>query len=435
MACLLAAPVAAQQDKPLVDDTTKPMDPGAHWLSFEHEYDGETRQRKYGLYLPPNITEAAKPNGKKLALVVCLAGRGGLGETYDKIYVESAIGMVHNHKFQGKPVDFMILRPVSATYGGWDDKKTSDYIVTAIKRVIAHYPVDPKAVHLIGMSLGGEGVWHVAEAGPGMFATIVSNSGRQHHDPAAVAKAAKGCTVVITVGDQDGEFTAGAAAMAKAMGEADDIDLHYIVMPGQGHGAFHHYYYRVDMYQWMVQHRRGEEPPADRADDTTLGSWGYTRPASPMRVAFDKKLSEAFAKFRPHWFVENCRITEAVGLHERVEHDDVVFITQPLNGRVPCRLITTAKIPADQKTTLHLTVGHYPNDPWQLVVNVASKTRLSKQLGKEFEDSDTPQWQTFEIDLTEHAGQKVFVELQNRRVKHHRSRAGWAKIEITGEPK
>lgn len=432
IALCCAAQALAQDNKPPTPDAPAPLTPGVHWLSFDHTFKDQTTTRKYGLYLPTNIADAAKTN-KKLALLVCLSGRGGLGESLDRVYIESAIGMLRQDKLLGQSVDFLILRPVSATYGGWDDEQTAAYIVAAIGRVAEHYPVDKDRIHLIGMSLGGQGVWHVAKAGPGLFASIAAISGRGHPDPDAVAKAVQGSAVLITVGANDGDFTTGSDAMAQAMRRAG-VDVHHVVVPGGDHGAYYNFYYRSEVYQWMLKHRRSAPPPADRADDATLLRWGLDRPGDPRRHRFDQKLQGQCETFAPHWFVESSAMFDEAGFHDSWMRREKVFITQPIHEQIPCRFMTTVPIPAGQKTTLHLDVGHYASDPWRLVVNVDSTKQLDQQIGSPISDSNLPHWQSVEVDLTPFAGKKVFIEILNAKVAQHRSRAGWSRIELISTP-
>lgn len=427
-AALLAAAGGVAEAREPVDDATRPMDPGVHWLKFDYEHEGKTRSMPYALYLPPNISKAIE-QGEKLPLVVSLCGRGGLGMEFEKVYAESPIGLVRQYPQFAKEVDYILLRPMGPPDIGWDNAWTAGYVAEATRRVMAHYPVDPKGVHLIGMSLGGEGVWHVAAAAPGRFATIAAISGRQHPDPAAAAAAVDGATVLIAVGGSDRDFTTGSRVMAQAMREAG-VDLIYLEIPGQTHGLFAHYFHRCEMYHWLVKHRLGEPAPAGIADEPALRAWAYTPPGDPRYHRFSQQLQREFTQFKRYWFVENCAMADGVGLQKRMLGRDRVFVTQPLNREVPCRVMFTADIASRGNTTLKLEVGHEADSNWQLVVNVQNETLLTEPIGPR-PNEDSP-WRTFEVDLAAYAGKQVFIELLNADGDGEGSnhRALWSRIEL-----
>jgi len=417
---------AAEPPAEPVADTTRPMTPGTHWLTFDYQYEGRTEPMPYALYLPPNIEQAAA-RGRKLPLVVSLSGRGGLGLNFDKVHAESPIGLVRRYRDFAREVDYMLLRPMGPPDVGWDNDRVSGYVAEAVTRVMQHYPVDEKAVHLIGMSLGGEGVWHVASKTPGRYATIAAISGRQHPDPAAVAEAVDGATVLIAVGGADGPFTRGSRQMAEAMREAK-VDLIYLEIPGKRHGLFAQYFHRPAMYHWLVKHRLGEPAPDDAADATALRTWAYTPPGDPRYDRFSKKLQEQFSDFKRYWHVDNCAMSGAVGLREDLYGRDRLFITQPFNADVPCRIMFTTTIRADRNTTLELEVGHEPESSWQLVVNVRNEPLLKQRIGPG-PDADSP-WRTFKVDLSDYAGEEVFIELLNAEGDQPSHRALWSRIEL-----
>jgi poly(3-hydroxybutyrate) depolymerase len=428
--CVVLSCSVAQAREPIAD-TKKPTTPGVHFLKFDHDFGGKTQTMPYGLYVPPNLKKAMA-RGEKLPMVVSLGGRGGLGLAYEQVYVESAIGLMQMNKDYGKSVDYLQLVPMGALADEWRTARSGDYIVQAARRVIKHYPVDPNRVHIIGMSLGGEGVWHAAKAGPGLFATIVSLSGRRHPKPDAVAKAAEGSAVVIAVGGEDGEFTYGSRIMAKAMRE-QKIDLFYVEVPAKGHGLFYHYLYRPAVYDWMLLHERGQPAPAGRGDVKTFMAWGQTPWRNREYAAFSKALVERFQKFAPHWYIENCGMGEHVGPHQKLLGEKNVFVTRPLARHVACRIMTTRTIPTGKRTALHLDVAHVGRGEWQFTVNINGKQRLATRVGPVEDDPQATPWLSYQLDLTEHAGKQVFIELINARGRRSAGHAAWGRIELVSK--
>jgi dienelactone hydrolase len=430
IACIAVVHTNAHARQPVADDT-RPMTPGVHWLTFDHTFKERTQATPYGLYVPPNVKQAINSN-QKLPLVVTLCGRGGLGMEYKQVYAESAIGLLKRNAAFAKSVNYFLLRPMSRPEVGWENERVADYIVQAVKRIAEHYPVDLNRVHIIGMSLGGEGVWHAAEAGPGVFASIVALSGRQHDDPDAIAQAVKGSTVVITVASNDGEFTSGSRKMADAIRKAGGSDLTYIEISDRGHGLFYHYLYRPEMYDWMVLHRRGSPPPAKRADEHVLRSWGRTPPGNPHYNRWARQLQFNFQQFRKYWFIESCAMVDGVGPRDRSLGKAKTFVTQPFSVHMPCRIMHTTTLHKIRTSTLHLELAHPSQGEARLVVKINGHNELSAKMTAEGDEDDSP-WRHYRIDLTDYAGQEVFIQILHRQPDPDRpaTQLHWARIELT----
>ena len=201
-----------------------------------------------------------------------------------------------------------------------------------------------------------------------------------------------------------------------------------------GHGTYGKYLYRPAMYEWMLMHRRGQEPPAGRADDRQILSWAFQDSIDVKYERFSKKLQEQFSGFRPYWFVETCWRSGSMGPREEALGRKNVFATRPMNRHIPCRLMTTADVPAGKKTKLVLEVAAKPDEPWQLIVRVDSKEQLARTIKSTEEVASA--WQTIEVDLTEHAGREAFVEVLNAEGEDKSaSIAYWGRIDLVSTDK
>ena len=426
---LLAGPAWAQDRQP-VSDESRPMTPGIHLLTFDFEYGQKTASMPYGLYLPKQVADL-KLTQKKLPLIVFLYGKGSIGQTYDKLFRNGPMAEIKRRKGFEDSVNFAILAPMVPTGDRWENERMGHYVAEATRRVIQRWPIDPDRVYLVGMSMGGEGVWHAALAAPQLYRVIAAIGGRQHPDPDRVAAALKDQTILIVTGSVDKDFTTGSQAMSQAFDKVK-ADKLYIELPGRGHDIWGFYMPRPAFYQWILKHEHGKPAPADRETQEQIAKWATKKPGDPAYNDFAEKLQVQFDKFKPHWFIENCPNRDDVRLHDQLMGRKRVFVTRPLNYAIGARIMSTVAIPAGKQTKLVLEVASEAEERFRLMVAVDSYPSLN-EIVRNSGRSDDP-WRTYEIDLTKFAGQKVFIEILHKRHGKSAGFAAWSKIEVVSEP-
>ena len=101
--------------------------------------------------------------------------------------------------------------------------------------------------------------------------------------------------------------------------------------------------------------------------------------------------------------------------------------THPGDRKRPCTLTRHVQIPAGKQTVLKLRVSHHPHGDWQLRVlvnrNLLKDTIVSSK-------SVTNEWQDIEVDLTNFAGQKIRLDLENRANDWNCEWAYWHEIKL-----
>lgn len=407
---------------------TLPAAPGIHLVDFDYVHLGQTERRSYGLFLPHDFEQAAA-RGKKYPVVLFLAGAGARGVDLEAAYKEGPIQLMKMRPEYEKTAPYIVVRPMIPLDQRTDNPTYAKYVIAALRHAMAHQPVDPDQVHLLGLSMGGEAAWHAALEAPDLFATVTAAMGRKHPRPDAIANALKDKTVLIIAGTTDGDFTIGSRVMAEALRKVG-ADVVHVEVPGQGHNVWVHYVLSERLYDWLLLHERVTKPDV-RASVPQMIDWAGKQPDDPGYTAFSQGLQKQFDTFAPHWFVENCANVERVGHVDELMGSKNVFVTHPYNAQVPCRLITTAKIPAGKKTTLYLEVGREAGGQWRLVANVNCYTKLRAHIGKDAPaDQD---WTPYQIDLTAYSGKEIFIELNGGAVHNHNARALWRRIEIVSE--
>jgi predicted peptidase len=122
----------------------------------------------YQIYTPPI------PGAEKLPVMIFLhgireRGSGGL------IPTEGAAGAVVRHYFAQVPAIVLLPRCRQGSY--WSDAVMDEMVMNALGQTLEEFGADERRVYLIGVSMGGYGVWHFAAAYPKRFAALVSLCG------------------------------------------------------------------------------------------------------------------------------------------------------------------------------------------------------------------------------------------------------------------
>jgi len=106
--------------------------------------------------------------------------------------------------------------------------------------------------------------------------------------------------------------------------------------------------------------------------------------------------------------------------------------THPLDRKTPCVLSKNQlTIPEGKKTLLKLRVSHHPHGDWQLRVVANGKVMADYVIGPDTVESD--EWLDVSVDLTEFAGRRVSLALENRANDWHNEWAYWNNLELVTE--
>ncbi|MEO6587735.1 MAG: PHB depolymerase family esterase [Pyrinomonadaceae bacterium] len=121
----------------------------------------------YQAYLPPQIKQ-----NEKLPLVVFLHGireRGTGG------YISGMFGTVIKQYL--KEIPAVVLLPQCLPNVYWTDAKMDAMVMRQTEAITNEFSIDEKRKYLMGVSMGGYGVWHLASNYPNDFAALVSICG------------------------------------------------------------------------------------------------------------------------------------------------------------------------------------------------------------------------------------------------------------------
>ncbi|MEX1005367.1 MAG: alpha/beta hydrolase-fold protein [Acidimicrobiia bacterium] len=113
--------------------------------------------------------------GDDVPVVVFLHGSGD--DDYDSRWLTS-YGLPAVLEFENIPVEpFVLLAPQAMPGTSWDMGNQPETVMALVDDVVDRYDLDPAAVSLTGLSMGGYGAWHLATRFPGRFHAVASLSG------------------------------------------------------------------------------------------------------------------------------------------------------------------------------------------------------------------------------------------------------------------
>lgn len=123
----------------------------------------------YQIYTPAKIE-----SGDNLPVIIFLHGISERG-TGGFVPTEGAVGKIIRHYFAQVPA--IVLLPQCRPGKYWSDAAMDEMVMRGLAQTVEEFGADTNRVYLIGVSMGGYGVWHYASQYPGKFAALVSICG------------------------------------------------------------------------------------------------------------------------------------------------------------------------------------------------------------------------------------------------------------------
>jgi len=206
----------------------------------------------YQIYLPPQIQSE-----KKLPVMIFLHGireRGSGGF----VPTTGAAGAVVRHYFGQVPA--IVLLPQCRPGSYWSDSIMEQMVINALAETVEEFGADARRIYLIGVSMGGYGVWHFASRHTGKFAALVSICGGSSitngdrfdalarkigETPAWLFHGADDTIVPITESRQ----------IVKAL-EANGGSVKYNEYPNVGHNVWLNVLGEKDLLPWLLAQKR-----------------------------------------------------------------------------------------------------------------------------------------------------------------------------------
>lgn len=147
---------------------------GALFSAGSREQQGDIESRttrvgsdsySYQTYVPTKLQ-----NERSLPVIVFLHGireRGAGGF----LPTTGPLGKLVLHYFERSPA--IVLLPQCRQGSYWSDPVMDQMVMQAVDETVGEFGADSSRLYLVGVSMGGYGVWHFASAHPGKFAALV----------------------------------------------------------------------------------------------------------------------------------------------------------------------------------------------------------------------------------------------------------------------
>lgn len=207
----------------------------------------------YLLYLPADHGEA---QAKKYPLILFLHGSGERGGDLNLVKKHGPPKLLDS-KTDLPLKDFIVVSPQCPANRQWQPHE----LVALLDEVSQKYSVDPDRVYLTGLSMGGFGTWETASRYPDRFAAIAPICGGG--DPRRV-RPLRDMPIWVFHGDKDPTVPVQRSVeMVQALKQAGN-EAKFTRYPGAGHDSWTETYNNPELYQWFLQHKRGEKATAQR---------------------------------------------------------------------------------------------------------------------------------------------------------------------------
>lgn len=219
------------------------------FLKREILIDGESYT--YQLYVPPNAKSA---KGGKLPLMIFLHGireRGSGG------YISGMFSTIIKQYL--KEVPAVILFPQCRPNVYWSDPMMDKMVMRQIEDVKNEFVIDKKRKYLVGVSMGGYGVWSFGSKYPKTFAALVSICGGSplsdgnRFSPIA-EKIGKTPAWLFHGSDDNVVQVSESRNMAAAIRENDGV-VKYTEYEGVGHNVYLNAISEKELMPWILSQK------------------------------------------------------------------------------------------------------------------------------------------------------------------------------------
>lgn len=210
-----------------------------------HEFD-------YQLYLPPQLKVI-----ESTPLIVFLHGIGQRG-TGGFLPTEGMYATVLRQQLSRIPA--VVLLPQCRAGSYWSDPVMDKMVMRQIAETSKEFGVDENRVYLIGVSMGGYGVWHFAYEHPQKFAALVSICGGS-----SITKGDRFSPLAEAIGKTPAWLFHGADDQIVQVSESRQIvealkkhqaPVKYNEYPNVGHNVWLNALAEKELIPWLLEQRR-----------------------------------------------------------------------------------------------------------------------------------------------------------------------------------
>lgn len=222
----------------------RPADKIEHGFLNRVIKDPDGKEAKYVLFVPYSYK-----GDKPFPTILFLHGAGETGSDGEK---QARTGLGNAIRKQEQTFGFIAIFPQSQKRTWQADSDDGQRAMRILAQVQKNYKVDPKRIHLTGLSMGGFGTWSLAAAYPTKWAAMVPICGGGDPNHALVIKHIP-CWCFH--GDADTAVKVDRSReMIKAL-KAVGGKPKYDEYPGVGHNSWDKAYGTPELYDWLLKQK------------------------------------------------------------------------------------------------------------------------------------------------------------------------------------
>jgi len=202
----------------------------------------------YLLYLPQSYAQEAD---KEWPFILFLHGMGERGNDLELVK-NNGIPKIVEEK---EDFPFVVVAPQCPLDSLWVLELDSLYAL--VQEILHSYSVDRSRVYLTGLSMGGFGAWHLAEAHPELFAAVVPICGGANPDigfPERI-KMLKDTPIWAFHGAKDDVVPLEESQKLVEVLKAHNGKIRFTVYPDLEHDSWTRTYDNPKLYKWMLEQR------------------------------------------------------------------------------------------------------------------------------------------------------------------------------------
>lgn len=201
-------------------------------------------QLNYLLHLPEGYE---KDSPKKWPLILFLHGAGERGNDIELVKIHGIPKIAE----QDPKFPFIAISPQCPKHSYWEAEQ--DAVMALLDEITANYNVNAKQIYMTGLSMGGQGTWHLAAEYPGRFAAIAPICGGG--DPERI-NTLKGTPVWVFHGAKDSvvPLAASEKMVDTLRANSGDRDVKFTIYPDLNHDSWSKTYSNPELYAWLLSH-------------------------------------------------------------------------------------------------------------------------------------------------------------------------------------
>jgi predicted peptidase len=216
--------------------------PATGFLYKTVEFENETYA--YCVYVPPEYTPQ-----KAWPAILFLHGSGQRGRDGIK---QTDVGIGQAIRRHREWIPGLVVMPQCRPAAGWMGGM-AELALRCVEQTSREYHLDPERVYLVGLSLGGAGVWHIGARLPGRFAALVPICGFGNEEDASRLV---GVPIWCFHGSADKRVPVERSReMVAAIQEAGG-NVTYTEYEGGSHNVWDRTFANPKLWQWLFAQRR-----------------------------------------------------------------------------------------------------------------------------------------------------------------------------------